>query len=88
MKRTITAVLLSGAMGLAAIAAAPQASAQIGISLNFGDVGIAYQDGYWDSHHHWHHWRNNDEWTRYRQAHPENYHDWRHDDQNHHDDHH
>jgi hypothetical protein len=84
MKHAISAALLSAAMGFGVLAAAPPACAQIGISLNFGDVGIAYQDGYWDQAHHWHKWRNNDDWTKYRQAHPENYHDWRHDDPHHH----
>jgi hypothetical protein len=84
MNRMIGAAIVCGAIGVAAVAAASQASAQIGISLNFGDVGIAYQDGYWDHQHRWHAWRNNDDWTKYRQAHPENYHDWRHDDPHHH----
>jgi hypothetical protein len=84
MKRMIGAAIVCGAMGMAVLAATPQASAQMGISLNFGDVGIAYQDGYWDQQHHWHAWRNNNDWTAYRSAHPENYHDWKHDDKNHH----
>jgi len=80
----ISAALLSGVMGIAVLAAAPPAFAGIDISLDFGDVGIAYQDGYWDHQHHWDAWRNNDDWNKYRQAHPENYHDWKHTDPNHH----
>jgi hypothetical protein len=83
MKHVIGVALLCGAMSTAVLATGTPAVAQIGISLNFGDVGIAYQDGYWDQAHHWHKWRNNDDWTKYRQAHPENYHDWRHDDPHH-----
>lgn len=84
MKTTLRAALIAGVAGLAAMAVAAPAVAQIGISVDFGDVALAYQDGYYDSHHHWHHWRHPDDWKNYRHAHPEHYHDYRHDDPHHH----
>lgn len=84
MKTLLQSAALSGILAAAMFAGIPSASAQVGVSVNLGDVAIGYQDGYWDGHHHWHHWRNNDDWQAYRTAHPENYHDWRHDDPHHH----
>jgi hypothetical protein len=83
MKSVFQAALLSGAVAVGIFAMLPPAAAQLGISINLGDVAVGYQDGYWDHHHHWHAWRNHNDWTQYRQAHPENYHDWRHDDPHH-----
>ncbi len=81
MKTMIRAVLISAALGIAV-----PAVAQVGISLNFGDVAIGYRDGYWDSHHRWHRWAHADDWRQYQRAHPEHYHDYTHDHD--HDDHH
>ena len=83
MKRIVQMALVSAAICFSAAAIAPSANAGIGISLNFGDVFDAYQDGYWDTHHHWHAWRAG-EWDAYRHAHPEHSHEWRHDDPHHH----
>ena len=83
MKTIIKAALISGVTALAAIAVAPPALAQIGISVNFGDVADGYRDGYWDSHHRWHKWHNPNDWRDYSHAHPEHYHDYNHDRDNH-----
>lgn len=84
MKTMLRAALLAGATSLAAVAVAAPAAAQIGISVNFGDVALAYQDGYYDSHHHWHHWAHPGDYRAYSHAHPEHYRDYRHDDPHHH----
>jgi hypothetical protein len=83
MKRTVQMVLISAAVCFSAVTLTAPASAGISIGLNFGDVSDAYSDGYWDGHHRWHGWRAG-EWDRYRVAHPEHSHMWRHDDKNHH----
>lgn len=54
------------------------------IMFNTGDVDIAYRDGWWDHHHHFHHWRHGERgWyqTHYRRA----YRDWDHDRDRDHD---
>ena len=79
MKKIICAALLAGT----ALAFASTAQAAVGISFNFGDVGVAYSDGYYDNHHHWHHWRHG-EWDRYRHDHPGHYNNWGHNDRHHH----
>jgi len=77
MKKLVCAALLAGT----AIIAASSANAA-GISISFGDVGLAYSDGYYDHSHHWHNWRSG-EWNRYRHDHPGHYNNWRHDDRHH-----
>lgn len=80
MKSLMQAALVSSVLGLAAFAVAVPAIAQIGLTLNFGDVAIGYRDGYWDGHHHWHHWAHADDYRAYARAHPEHYRDMRHDE--------
>jgi hypothetical protein len=82
MKRTVQMALICAAVCLPAVMTTPSI-AGVGITLNFGDVSDAYTDGYYDGHHQWHAWRAG-EWDRYRAAHPEHSHAWRHDDRNHH----
>jgi hypothetical protein len=74
MKKTICAVLLAGS---AAVFAATSANAAVGISFNFGDISVAYTDGYYDNHHHWHQWRRG-EWDNYRRHH--HYYHYRHNE--------
>jgi hypothetical protein len=80
MKKIAQALLIATAVAVIAPAAA---NAAIGISFNFGDVGVAYSDGYYDGHHHWHNWRAG-EWDRYRHDHPGHYNNWGHNDHHHH----
>jgi hypothetical protein len=80
MKSIMHAALVSGIVGLSGFAVALPAIAQVGISVDFGDVALGYQDGYWDSHHHWHHWAHPNDYKAYSHAHPEHYRDMRHDE--------
>jgi hypothetical protein len=76
MKGAIVAVGLAGAtMTMTGTADA----AQVGVSLDVGNVAFGYQDGYWDQGHHWHHWRNQREARYYRNASGSQYHAYRHD---------
>jgi len=85
MKKTIfAAVLVGGAAIFAATSftATTPAQAGVGITFDFGNVGLAYTDGYYDNNHHWHRWRRG-EWDRYRHDHHGHYNNWRHDDRHH-----
>jgi len=84
LKSTTAALLVAGAV----LATAPSANAQYYrhhnrggavVTLDFGNIAFGYRDGYWDRGHHWHRWRNNDEWRRYRGYHGGHYNDWNHD---------
>ena len=53
------------------------------LSLDIGAIAFGYNDGYWDTGHRWHSWRNNAERDNYR-SHGQNFHRWGHNrDSNH-----
>lgn len=77
MKRNvISAIVVASLIGITGASAAT-------VGFRIGDVAIGYNDGYWDNHHHWHHWRAG-EMERFRHDRGTAFHDWRHDDRNHH----
>jgi hypothetical protein len=53
-------------------------AAGVGISFNFGNVAIGYQDGYYDRGHQWHQWRNQNDARSYRGRSGNQYHDYKH----------
>jgi hypothetical protein len=85
MKSIIKAAAICGALAMTAVTLVPAAFAEEGISFRIGDVSLAYRDGYWDTHHQWHAWRNDGDWRGFRAAHPEHYRDYAHDRGEHHD---
>ncbi len=48
------------------------------LSIDFGTVAFGFNDGYWDTGHRWHTWRNNSERTSYRSNHGSNFHGYNH----------
>ena len=83
MRKTIcAAVIVGGAAIFAASSFVPAPAAAAGIVFDFGNVGIAYSDGYYDHHHRWHKWRRG-EWDHYRRTHHGHYNNWRHNDRHH-----
>jgi hypothetical protein len=83
MKNIFKAALLAGAMGAASVLgvapAAARDSVSVGVDFDEGLVAFAYSDGYWDSDHHWHNWRNKSDWDAYRAHHPDRSFNHRHD---------
>ena len=63
LKILLAAGLLCGAGMAASVPAAAQPS---GFSFRMGDVGVAYNDGYYDRGHRWHAWRHQREREWYR----------------------
>lgn len=78
MKPILYAALISGTMTVAGLTITPPAFAGVGISVDFGDVAVGYRDGYYDSDHHWHHWRHSHDWRDYSHAHPDHFHAYNH----------
>jgi hypothetical protein len=76
------AMIVAVGIALAASGSANAAS----VAIDFGNVSVGYADGYRDANNGWHSWRKADA-TRYRKAHAEQYHAWRHDDPRHRDEH-
>jgi len=52
------------------------------VAIDFGNVSIGYADGYRDTNNGWHSWGAADA-SKYRKAHGDQYHAWRHDDPKH-----
>jgi hypothetical protein len=71
---------------MASALAVTSAQARVTVGFDFGNVGAAYSDGYYDRGHHWHHWRHHRDMDRFRSEHADMYHEWRHNDRRHHDD--
>jgi len=74
MKTLLAASLLCGA-GM--IASAPASAQPTSFSFRVGDVGIAYNDGYYDRYNRWHRWRHHRERDWYRANYARQFH--RHD---------
>ena len=47
------------------------------LTVGFGGIAFGYNDGYWDTGHRWHRWKNSSEYHNYRD-HGANYHGWKH----------
>ena len=78
--------ILKNAMIAAAIigVATVSANAAVGVGVDIGGISLGFSDGYWDNSHHWHRWAHPEDAQRFRAAHAASYHEWRHDDRNHH----
>jgi hypothetical protein len=85
MKITIAAAVI--AIAGATLAMSGTANAAVGVSFDFGNVALGYSDGYYDNGHRWHRWAHRGDGDHYRSMHADNYHEWRHNDRHHHDDH-
>jgi opacity protein-like surface antigen len=48
------------------------------LTFDVGAVAFGYNDGYWDTGHRWHAWRNQSDAASYR-SHGQNFHGWNHD---------
>lgn len=80
MRNTLKSAAIIVAVG-AVLAVSGLANAAI-VAIDFGNVSVGYADGYRDTNNGWHSWRAADA-GRYRKAHGEQYHAWRHDDPKH-----
>jgi hypothetical protein len=80
MKNTLK-IALAAALLIGSVEAGSAAT----VGFNIGNVSLGFSDGYWDNSHHWHRWAHRGDLERYRTAHHESYHAWRHDDRRHHD---
>jgi hypothetical protein len=80
VKTALVAGLLTATAGMTANAAS------VGIGFNLGDVSVGFSDGYWDNDHHFHRWAHRGDMEKFRAAHADMYHTWRHDDARHRND--
>ena len=80
MKTSLKILLAAGLLcGAGMTAAAPAAAQPSGFSFRLGDIGFAYDDGYYDRAHRWHAWRHERERNWYRANYRNHYRGYRHD---------
>lgn len=78
MKKIIhAAIIAAGLTGACLAMTSTPSMAGVSINLDFGNVAVGYQDGYWDNNHRWHQWRDANEMYRYRTKHRHNYNNWK-----------
>ena len=81
LKGAAIAVALAGA----ALGSAVTANAAVGVSFDIGNVAVGYSDGYMGTDQQYHRWAHASDAKRFRTAHKDQYHGYRHDDPKHHD---
>jgi hypothetical protein len=80
MKTSLKVLLTAGMLCGAGVAGSLPAAAQpSGFSFHIGDIGLAYDDGYYDRSHRWHAWRHQRERDWYRANYSRQYRGYRHD---------
>lgn len=80
MRTSLKILLTAGMLCGAAVAGSLPATAQpAGFSFRIGDIGIAYDDGYYDRSHRWHAWRHQRERDWYRANYRHAYRGYHHD---------
>ena len=81
LKGAAIAIALAGAT----LGSAMTANAAVGVSFDIGNVAVGYSDGYMGNDHQYHRWAHASDAKRFRTAHKDQYHGYRHDDPKHHD---
>ena len=80
--KLLTSGLLASSLILSSFAVAAPAVARTGVTIDFGNVGIGYRDGYYDHGHKYHRWHQRDA-AAYRYQYHDNYRDMRHNRDHH-----
>jgi len=76
--KLLKSALLAACLAVPSIAITGPAVARAGVTIDFGNVGIGYRDGYYDRGHHYHRWARRDA-DSYRAKYHDNYRDMTHD---------
>jgi hypothetical protein len=86
--RTIlkTVTIAMAVAGAALVGGGTANAANVRARFDIGNVAVGFSDGYYDNDHNFHRWARSSDARRYRVAHKEQYHTWRHNDPKHPDD--
>jgi hypothetical protein len=76
--KLLKSALLAACLAVPSMAITAPAGARTGVTIDFGNVGIGYRDGYYDRGHHYHRWARRDA-DSYRAKYHDNYRDMTHD---------
>jgi hypothetical protein len=75
--KLLASSLLASSLILSPLAVSAPAAARTGVTIDFGNVGIGYRDGYYDRGHTYHSWQRRDA-AAYRAKYHDNYRDMAH----------
>ena len=75
--KLLSSALLASSLILSSAAVSLPATARTGVTIDFGNVGIGYRDGYYDRGHQYHRWGRGDA-VSYRAKYHDNYRDMNH----------
>jgi hypothetical protein len=78
LKSTLMALALAGTALVTANTANAQDRNRPAVTVDFGNVGIGYRNGYMGNDHSWHRWEHRNDYVSYRRNHHGQYHDWNH----------
>lgn len=79
-KLTLIAAIIGTAGALAVTVPAPASAREtLRFSFDVGGVTLAFRDGYYDHHHHWHKWRSRNEMRSFRARYSRRFRDYDHD---------
>jgi hypothetical protein len=84
MRTLFKSIAISAALTGATLGGVATVNAAVGVSFDIGNVAIGYSDGYMGTDHQFHHWAHSSDAARFRAAHKDQYHGYRHDDPKHH----
>jgi hypothetical protein len=76
--KLLKSALLAACLAVPSMAITAPAVARAGVTIDFGNVGIGYRDGYYDRGHQYHRWARRDA-DAYRVKYHDNYRDMTHD---------
>ena len=80
MKTSLKILLAAGMLcGAGMVGTIPAMAQPTGFSFRLGDIGIAYDDGYYDRSNRFHAWRHQRERDWYRSNYKQHYRSYRHD---------
>jgi hypothetical protein len=85
MKINFKGAAMALAFAAATLGSAVTANAAAGISFDIGNVAVGYSDGYMGNDHQYHRWAHASDASRFRAAHKDQYHGYKHNDTRHHD---
>ena len=85
MRTILKGAAIALALAGTALGSAVTANAAVGVTFDIRNVAVGYTDGYMGNDQQYHRWAHASDAKRFRTAHKEQYHAYKHNDQRHRD---
>jgi len=79
MRNSMKAALLALALAAGAAGTGTAMADSVTVGVSPGGFAFGYSDGYWDTGHHWHAWRDAREEAEFHHRYADHFYDWKHD---------